>query len=192
MSGSCGDGRRSAVRTEIRLTGADDGDLRLLYCRNVAAGGSRRSVWSGFGVCRAVCHLANGAVAALGTVAVVHPRGERVCLNVKAAVIRLALLIVIARVQIEPWLTGVVMRMRGCQLWEGIAESHAAVRIFGNVRLMTVDGEHRVICEGVARIRGQRNGCGISLLAKCCISRVPCHSRSMIDRACGNRCCGIR
>ena len=41
MSGSRGDGRRSAVRAEICLTGADDGDLRLLYCRNVAAAGGR-------------------------------------------------------------------------------------------------------------------------------------------------------
>ena len=39
MSGSRGDGRRSAVRTEVCLTGADDGDLRLLYFRNMAAAG---------------------------------------------------------------------------------------------------------------------------------------------------------
>ena len=40
MSRVCGDGRRSAVRAEIRLTGADDGDLRLLYRWDVAAEGS--------------------------------------------------------------------------------------------------------------------------------------------------------
>ena len=40
MSRSRGDGRRSAVRAEIRFTGTDDGDLRLLYRWDVAAGGS--------------------------------------------------------------------------------------------------------------------------------------------------------
>ena len=44
MSRVRGDGRRSAVRAEIRLTGADDGDLRLLYRWDVAAEGTAAGV----------------------------------------------------------------------------------------------------------------------------------------------------
>ena len=62
----------------------------------------------GFGVGGAVRHLADGAVAAVGAVSVIRPSRELVSLNV-VAVACLALLIVIAGIQIQVRLTGVVM-----------------------------------------------------------------------------------
>ena len=75
----------------------------------------------GFGVGGAVRHLADGAVAAMCAVSVIRPRRERMRLNV-VAVACLALLIVIAGIQIQVRLTGVVMLVVSIQ-------SNAVIRI---------------------------------------------------------------
>ena len=121
--GACGNGCRAAGDGNGVIP--QGGDLGILAALSMAAGAflvllagliQRRllihypypGMLGGFGVGGAVRHRADGAVAAVCAVFVIRPRRELVSLNV-VAVVCLALLIVIAGIQIQVRLTGVVM-----------------------------------------------------------------------------------
>ena len=121
--GACGNGCRAAGDSNgVILQGGDLGVLAALsravnalfmllaglIQRRLMIHDPYPGMLGGFGVGGAVRHLAGGAVAAVCAVFVIRPSRELVSLNVVAVACR-ALLIVIAGIQIQIRLTGVVM-----------------------------------------------------------------------------------